>query len=54
VIRRQERLRALGELASGHRPRLQQCARMIVGFAELILADPQALEQPEEAGRRSG
>ena len=46
---RQERLRALGELASGITHDFNNALGMIVGFAELLLADPNAMSEPEEA-----
>jgi signal transduction histidine kinase len=49
VLRRQERLRALGELASGIAHDFNNALGMIVGFAELLLADPAALRDQEDA-----
>jgi signal transduction histidine kinase/CheY-like chemotaxis protein len=49
VLRRQERLRALGELASGIAHDFNNALGMIVGFAELLLADPRALDDAESA-----
>jgi signal transduction histidine kinase len=49
VLRRQERLRALGELASGIAHDFNNALGMIVGFAELLLADPAALQDQDEA-----
>jgi signal transduction histidine kinase/CheY-like chemotaxis protein len=46
---RQERLRALGELASGIAHDFNNALGMIVGFSELILADPEALAVADEA-----
>jgi signal transduction histidine kinase len=49
VLRRQERLRALGELASGIAHDFNNALGMIVGFAELLLADAHALDDTEDA-----
>jgi len=46
---RQERLRALGELASGIAHDFNNALGMIVGFSELLLADPEAMSEAEEA-----
>ena len=46
---RQERLRALGELASGITHDFNNALGMIVGFSELLLADPEAMAATEEA-----
>jgi len=49
TIRRQERLRAVGELASGIAHDFNNALSMIVGFAELMLIDPSVLAAPDQA-----
>jgi signal transduction histidine kinase/ActR/RegA family two-component response regulator len=49
VMSRQERLRSLGELASGIAHDFNNALGMIVGFSELLLADPDAMNEPDEA-----
>jgi signal transduction histidine kinase/ActR/RegA family two-component response regulator len=46
---RQERLRALGELASGIAHDFNNALGMIVGFSELLLADPEAMTEADDA-----
>jgi signal transduction histidine kinase/ActR/RegA family two-component response regulator len=49
---RQERLRALGELASGIVHDFNNALSMIIGFAELILAEPESTDQLAEVRGR--
>jgi PAS domain S-box-containing protein len=47
LIIRQERLRALGQLASGIAHDFNNSLSMIIGFTELLLTTPSALGEPE-------
>jgi PAS domain S-box-containing protein len=47
LIKRQERLRALGQLASGIAHDFNNSLSMIIGFTELLLSTPSALDEPE-------